>query len=174
MKSQFCLYFGSSDRFYTMPYYEYYDEEYNDFEEDEIYEPASAHFQPEDLEPDSRIVFDELIRLGVKEVRCHYNGGGDEGFAYFDEAISEGGAIGQLDLERQLFNTLLASRRFDVSWRNDYCSSAAERVRFYLEAFAGELATKLLGGSYGTGELSIRGAFTVNLETGAIADIQEP
>ena len=106
----------------------------------------------------------------MKVVRCRYNGGHDEGFADFDRAVLEGGAIELLELRRQLLNTPLNAIDLSKYYGGLGELSAVEQVEYCLEMFAGELANLLLIGGYGTGDFSMRGQFTVNLETGTIAD----
>jgi hypothetical protein len=152
-----------------MPYFNFFDQDQDD------YEPANGQFSPDDLEPDSRQVFEILRGLGVQSVYCSYNGGYDEGFAHLD-AVELGDRRLELnELKYQLATGVLGSKTSD-DLQNYYFNrepSPDQRVEFYLESFASELAISLLGSNYGTGEFSIRGSFRANLLTREIMDEQE-
>ena len=142
------------------------------------YEPAIGQFTftAENLDPDSRQVFNVLREIKVKTVYCRYNGGGDEGFADFVGAKLEDRIVEFDELKSLLAEGLLGSKTTE-DLRRYYCNyeepSARVRVEFYLDVFARSLATHLLGSGYGTGEYSMKGSFRANLETGKIVDEQE-
>ena len=139
------------------------------------YELASGQFNRENLDPDSRQVFDVLRDLGVKVIYCRYNGGGDEGFAQFSGVKLEDRIIEFDDLKYQLSEGSLGSKTSQYL-RSYYRSlgepSPEQRVEFFLDLLASSLATFLLGQGYGTGEYSMKGSFRANLETGEITDEQ--
>jgi hypothetical protein len=138
------------------------------------YQLANGLFTPEELDPDSRQVFDVLRELGVTTVYCSYNGGNDEGFAQLSGVKLEGSIVEFDDLKQQLTGGLLGSKTSEYL-RRYYSYSAKEpsqeqRVDFFLDLFADSLANRLLGQGYGTGEYSMKGSFRANLETGEIID----
>ncbi len=140
------------------------------------YQLAGGQFNPENLDPDSRQVFDVLRELGVRVVYCRYNGGGDEGFAELSGVKLEDTIIEFDDLKHQLADGSLGSKTTEYLRR--YYSyigepSPEQRVEFFLDLFASELATHLLGQGYGTGEYSMKGSFRASLLTGKIIDEQE-
>ncbi len=142
------------------------------------YEPAigQLNFSRENLDPDSRQVFDVLREIGVKTVYCRYNGGGDEGFADFVGVKLEDRIVEFEELKSLLAEGLLGSKTTEDLrryYRNYEEPSARVRVEFYLDGFARSLATHLLGSGYGTGEYSMKGSFKANLKTGKIVDEQE-
>lgn len=114
-----------------------------------------------------------LRELGVRRVYCRYDGGSDEGFAWIDHAELAGGE--RLDLTTVV--TRLAEpammRRIDEAGFAERPArrSAQDHVKDVLELWvATEWAAMLLGAGYGTGEHSLYGAFTADLETGTITD----
>jgi hypothetical protein len=167
-----------------MPYFHVYDDsdyekmEAEDFTEQEgdleySYESASARYSPETLEPPARAVHDALRTMGITIVRCHYDGGGDEGFADFREAIRDGEVIGLESLCEQLKEGPVGDVP-EKSWiyPDSYLAglSRIDRVRQTLDHFAFGLASQLLGEGYGTGEYTMYGDFRADLRTGEIAD----
>jgi hypothetical protein len=82
-----------------MPYYnvdpgvyeEYADEigEEVEIPEGEYYEAAEATYNFDAADALARAVRDALLAKGFTSVECHYDGGYDEGFAYFDAAVTE-------------------------------------------------------------------------------------
>lgn len=152
-----------------MPYFKYPDQQRHE------YERATGQFTPEELEPDSHQVYEVLRELGVQSVYCSYNRGYDKEFAHFDAVELESETVELNELKLRLTESVLGSRTSE--YLQDYYSnrepSSAQRVDFYLESFANELAIRLLGSGYGTGEYSMKGSFKANLATGAIIDEQE-
>lgn len=137
------------------------------------YELASGQFNYEALSSDSRQVFDVLREIGAKIVYCRYNGGYDEGFAHFDRVELEDKTVSLKELKPQLAEGLLGSKTSEYFSYYREEPSKEQRVNFFLEMFADELAINLLGNGYGTGEYSMKGSFRANLETGEIIDEQE-
>ncbi len=152
-----------------MPYFKYRNKRKYE------YELAIGQFKPENLNSDSRQVFDVLRELGVKVIHCRYNGGGDEGFAHFDRVELEDRTVSLNALKSQLATGSLGSKTSEYlrSYYHSTQPSPEQRVDFFLELLADELAIHLLGSGYGTGEYSMKGAFSANLETGEIIDQQE-
>lgn len=145
------------------------------------YEPAQAQFTPEQLDENSRLVYEALQSMGVTAVRCKYDGGGDEGFAYFGEAMLGDQTLDAPQLGAQLAEGVLgqtsatppeatAPQHLLSYYQN---LPPVERAQAYLEDFANELATILLGDGFGTGEYSMHGSFKTDFQTGEILDEQE-
>ncbi len=153
-----------------MPYFK------DDGQRNYEYKLASGQFNPENLDPDSRQVFDILRELGVKLVYCRYNGGGDEGFAQLSGIKLEDRIVEFDELKYQLADGSLGTKTSE--YLRSYYSyfgepSREQRVEFFLDLFASSLATHLLGEGYGTGEYSMKGSFRANLVTGEIIDQQK-
>jgi hypothetical protein len=136
---------------------------------------ASGQLNPENLDPDSRQVFDVLREIGAQVVYCRYNGGGDEGFAQLSGVKLEDRVVEFDDLRSQLADGLLGSKTSEHlhSYYRHFEPSREQRVEFFLDLFADSLAIYLLGQGYGTGEYSMKGFFKANLVTGEIVDEQE-
>jgi hypothetical protein len=123
-----------------------------------------------------------LRKAGVQRLYCRYDGGNDEGFSWLDRAeMTDGarldaGAISGRLAEAGLLDRIFAAgimhpsthiaRRFP-----DPEQQVREQLREFLDlSLVNEWATMLLGSSYGTGEYSMYGAFTVDLEACTITD----
>ena len=139
------------------------------------YEALQGQFSPEKLEGTARLVFDVLRGLEATAIQGRYDGGGDEGFAHFEEAIVHAKRIGLKELAHQLADGPLGDVP-DDSWISpaSYLEalSRSERAKEALDWFAFALATCLLGQGYGTGEYSMYGLFHADLTTGRLIDIQ--
>lgn len=98
---------------------------------------SNQQFNYENMSSDSREVFDVLREVGAKFVYCRYNGGGDEGFAHFDQVELEDGTIG-LNVKPQLAASSLGSKTSDYlrSYYHIQEPSPEQRVDFFLELFA--------------------------------------
>ena len=159
-----------------MPYIHDYE-----YRPDEGYQYQQAHgqFSIENFDRYSREVFEILQQLNVKRVRCSYNGGGDEGFAHFEEAMFEDSTLSINTLKQQLVNGPLSNPQrqdhipYTLVLHQYNALTPEERVRERLDAFAQVLAMQLLGYGYGTGDLSIYGSFCAEFETGNVIDEQE-
>ncbi|MEO1404294.1 MAG: hypothetical protein AAFV72_24000 [Cyanobacteria bacterium J06635_1] len=143
------------------------------------YHSARGEFSVRTLSRYSLEAFEILQQLNVRRMRCSYNGGGDEGFAHFEEAILEEGLLNVNVLKQQLSEGPLSRQQNEqdnipytlVTWAYNELTPE-ERVRERLDALAQEFAVCLLG-DYGTGELSIYGSFCVEFKTGEIIDEQQ-
>ena len=125
----------------------------------------------------------ELRKTGVRRVYCRYDGGNDEGFAWLDSVeMQDGERIAAAALPPRLrdarfFDRLRAARvlrqsnmiydnpRFDIGSLPD-----PQKLDHIFRDLCNEWATMLVGEGFGTGEYSMYGAFTVDLETRAITD----
>jgi hypothetical protein len=126
------------------------------------------------------IMIPALRQIGGRRVYCRYDGGNDEGFAWFDSLELQDGervdldALGQRlhDIEVQ---TRLRSAGFELhdfySMRTGAHPSDQGALKGVVEDWlCHEWASMLLGRSFGTGEYSMYGALTVDLETCTITD----
>lgn len=108
-----------------------------------------------------------LRELGVKQLYCRYDGGNDEGFSWLDHAVLRDGARIDADalaqrLTEQKFLDRLVAR--GVMKRIEQTSESEQVASFVRDWMCTEWATLLLGGSYGTGEYVMYGAFVVDLD----------
>jgi hypothetical protein len=119
------------------------------------------------------ITIPALREIGVATAYCRYDGGNDEGFAWFDHVTLKDGR--RLDAEA-LVDRLVAAGvgRKLVAAKitiGGPARSDEEQVRDVINYWlANEWVSLLLGGGFGTGEYSMYGACTVDLETGLITD----
>lgn len=114
-----------------------------------------------------------LRDLGVKQLYCRYDGGNDEGFAWFDHAIQRSGETMALDaLARRLSETDLPRVAYEASivQQRGAFPDHARMAELLHHCLAEEWACQLLGSHYGTGPFSMYGAFTVDLDNCTIVD----
>ena len=133
-----------------------------------------------------RIVRDALVAKGFTSVRVRYDGGSDEGFSYFEFASVKGVRF-TLDELTELFKIELGSEslampganenwperyriQMEQQWRD---LTPAQRVERWFDEFTLELANSILGEGYGTGEMSMRGQFRADLESGRLIDLED-
>lgn len=175
-----------------MPYYEMDEglaDEYG-LEGGVHYEPAEAQVDFDQLGGGALAARAVLREKGFTTIEGHYDGGFDEGFAYFDAASAgdqrltadELGALlaegplgdGDAMIARMLAAYPNAPEGYQAYLRESAeQASRAERVTRTLEELADAIATELLGAGYGTGEVSLRGRFLANLETGQVLDLED-
>jgi hypothetical protein len=121
------------------------------------------------------IVVPALRAIGVRRVYCRYDGGNDEGFAWFDHYEIEDGKpmdsqlVGQRLREMKVYQELGAAGLVQAS------GEAAQHEMETLGNLVGgmlsdEWAAILLGQGFGTGEYLMYGAFMVDLEECIISD----
>jgi hypothetical protein len=121
------------------------------------------------------IVVPVLKAAGVRRVYCRYDGGSDEGFAWFDRYEMENGArvddnlVGQNLRDMKIDDQLVAAK---LMYREPWpAGREAEMLgRSAASMLATEWASILLGASFGTGEYLLYGAFMVDLEECSITD----
>jgi hypothetical protein len=120
-----------------------------------------------------------LRNIGARRVYCRYDGGNDEGFAWLDSVELESGeriapdALAQRLHEAHVHERLRAAGHVLHSLPSEDRNAASEQgaLGFFVDGWlCNEWASALLGGAFGTGAFSMYGAFTVDLETGIIAD----
>lgn len=109
-----------------------------------------------------------LAGLGAVRVICRYDGGNDEGFAWFDHCkMKDGSTLDADGAARALENTSAAR-----SLRGD---RSRHSIRELLDDLVATCwAVKLLGCGFGTGEFVMFGAFSVDLQSGLVADDPNP
>ena len=104
-----------------------------------------------------------------------YDGGYDEGFAHPDVLLFGKKRRIAADVLRELTSSKLVARIREAAGRESrwgnatqlYAGAApAQAATYALDELAGELAAKLLGDGFGTGEYELYGAFTADLKTG--------
>lgn len=119
------------------------------------------------------IVCPILRQLGGRRVRCAYDGGNDEGFAWVVALETETESILIEDLVNRLEAVGLADRLVAAGLLSPPREDQMEKKQlsdFLLYGLADSWAIKLLGEGFGTGEFSMYGAFTVDLENRTIHD----
>jgi hypothetical protein len=124
-------------------------------------------------------VVPELRKLGVRRVYCRYDGGHDEGFSRLDRAeMADGAPLDADALFRRLHDAGLLDQVYAAKMmRPSIHFSDRQQLALFLDSYlVGEWASMLLCHGYGTGEYSMYGAFTVDLEACTITDdrIAEP
>lgn len=153
------------------------------------YETATATFKRADLESVSQIIFDALVSAGATKFRVTYDGGYDEGFSHSDTLFFGSGksddadpgeargptSVGKaLGAHKSLVDSIRTAAGKSSMWGNAaefYAKmNDAEVCTHAMDELAQELATKLLGEGFGTGEYQLYGALTADLRTGEIVD----
>jgi hypothetical protein len=130
-----------------------------------------------------RAVRDALLAKGITGILCKYEGGGDEGFAYFQAGIAENSRFDLAELKSLLKGLVHheAGHKHDPNLppefvagliEHDRTLSDEDRVAYHLENLAESTASALLGEGYGTGEYTMYGWFHVELNTGHIRDLE--
>jgi hypothetical protein len=125
------------------------------------------------------IMIPALLQIGGRRVYCRYDGGNDEGFAWFDSLeLQDNQRIDLNAVARRLYDIQVHEtlRAADVELRDPFMLSGSDSpseqgaVKSFVELLCNDWATLLLGRGYGTGEYSMFGAFTVDLEARTITD----
>jgi len=121
------------------------------------------------------VVVPALRALGVQGAYCRYDGGNDEGFAWLDYYELQGGERIEEDaLVQRLYESKIQDEFHAAGFVNHPKSITSGDELSWLRMFMGQLSSEwaslLLGESYGTGEHSMLGAFTVDLDACTITD----
>jgi hypothetical protein len=119
------------------------------------------------------VVIPVLREIGARRAYCRYDGGNDEGFSWLDNVeMQDGARIGTDALEQRLSDVQLMEKLYAAGMmkRTDHMSEQEHLKSFVRYSLCDEWATMLLGSGYGTGEYSMYGAFTVDLEACTISD----
>jgi len=121
------------------------------------------------------IMVPALQSAGVRRAYCRYDGGNDEGWAWLDHYQIKGGDRIELDVlakqlyEMNVYDQLCASG-FDAHLKGTASDQKIFELRGFASGLAHDWAMLLLGESFGTGEYSMYGAFTVDLDACTIID----
>jgi hypothetical protein len=143
------------------------------------YHAASGRFTPEELGPVARLMLEVLVTAGATRFRVRYDGGCDEGFAYPEALLFGEESRPAADVLHGLASPELAARIREAAARNSMWGNAtemyagaslAQAAAYALDELAGELAPRLLGRGFGTGEGELYGAFTADFKTGELID----
>jgi hypothetical protein len=110
----------------------------------------------------------EMRTLGTVRVYIRYDGGNDEGFAWFDHCVMEDGSARDADsMAKDLEAAGIAPQMQTWGGRSPTRNALDDLV-------ACTWAIELLGQGYGTGEYVMYGAFWVDLESGLATDDPDP
>lgn len=112
-------------------------------------------------------VAEALAQIGAARAYCRYDGGNDEGFAWFDHCEMKDGT--KLDEAAAFSRLQLRGSLTDLGFAPNVVRGEGS-----LEDVASYWAVKLLGEGYGTGEYVMYGAFSVDLNSGLISDDPKP
>ena len=145
-----------------------------------FYRAAQAHFDPQQIKDmpitlngdDPGLAFQILLDLGVTKFHCSYDGGGDDGCARLEAACIDNRWISRRELCALLADGPLGEFSPEVIGQGGYLVELepAERVGVNLDYLSDDFAYFLLGGGWGTGEVSITGTFIADFETHQIVD----
>ena len=140
------------------------------------YRAASCALDEEKLNDCARVALAELRRIGATQLHFVYNGGGDEGFAEFQKAVTAGGDFDLLELAERLQDGPLGDTPPPNPNPRYHAAPAEltrdEQARVVLEwSLPSALATQLLGRGFGTGEYSLEGRFVADLTNNTLTDI---
>jgi hypothetical protein len=120
------------------------------------------------------VVVPALRQLGGRRVHCVYDGGNDEGFAWFGSLETLDAELSLDELCQRLAGTGVVDQLEEAGWlqhSTDNSRTELDALRDVFEySLPEEWAALLLGESFGTGPFSMYGAFTVDLETLTIRD----
>lgn len=113
---------------------------------------------------------------GARRAYCRYDGGNDEGWTWLDRYESDDGS--RIDLTRlseNLFEMNVHDRLREAGFKVHSTGTSKDEKTAELRSFASEVlvnewACLMLGGSFGAGEYSIYGAFTVDLVECTVVD----
>lgn len=114
-----------------------------------------------------------LKEIGAVSIRCAYDGGNDEGFAWFQSVKT---ADGTWTKDETIFHLVKAGlveklRSAELLYESpEHPRSDRDQIESTLEDLASEWGMLLLGGSFGTGAYQMYGAFEVDLIAGTIID----
>jgi hypothetical protein len=143
----------------------------------DLYDRAESCKQGSGAEVVSATLAASMAALGAVRTYCRYDGGNDEGFAYFDHCVFKDESVRDAHrVARDLIATnaaLFANVRqvLDEFISGFPGTGLLEDARELLDmVVASEWAVQLLGNGYGTGQYTMYGAFWVDLHTGLVTD----
>jgi len=147
------------------------------------YQKAETRFTAGELGPAARWALESLIAAGATHFRVRYDGGYDEGWSYPETVRFSGEGARELpavEARRALATPEgIAKLRACVAasdrpWHGASSSyaegSPGQAAMLALDELGGELAARLLGDGFGTGEYELYGAFTADLAAGVLHD----
>jgi hypothetical protein len=137
------------------------------------YEASTATFDFKKLGKASRVIYEAMRAAGATAFRVRYDGGYDEGFAHPDAVTFGGGDVRPAARVIEELTGPDLVERLKRSADPDRAAPPGKAVTYAFDEFAHELASKLLGAGYGTGEYELYGAFTADLTSGEITDDPE-
>lgn len=109
--------------------------------------------------------------MGATKLYVTYDGGNDEGFAHFQKAVISDGELNAEEIGGRLADGVLGEPRAPRSSAYPVANwSSYQWAQSALDTFIYELATQLLGRSFGTGEYSLEGAFVADLGANILMD----
>jgi hypothetical protein len=117
-----------------------------------------------------------LRSLGVRRAYCRYDGGNDEGFAWLDHYQTQAGEPIEAEvLVKRLHDMGIHEQLCAAGFRDHMRGVLPKQKMSDIKAFAcgwliDDWAWVLLGSSYGTGEYTMYGAFTVDLDECSVTD----
>jgi hypothetical protein len=116
-----------------------------------------------------------LRDLGVRRAYCRYDGGNDEGFSWLDHYETQAGEHIDTDtLVKQLYDMEIHDKLCVAGFQDHMRGVSTDQKMAEIKTFAcvwliSDWACVLLG-NYGTGEYSMYGAFTVDLDECSVTD----
>jgi hypothetical protein len=122
------------------------------------------------------IMVPALRALGVRRVYCRYDGGNDEGFSRLDHFETQTGEHIDADtLVKQLYDMEIHDKLCAAGFKDHMRGVSTDQKMAEIKTFAcvwliSDWACVLLGRGYGTGEYSMYGAFTVDLDECSVTD----
>jgi len=139
------------------------------------YESAEAKYDFAELEPPARVMLDALRALGASHFIVHYDGGYDEGFAHAGDVRFANGLMDAREVAEAMAKPPLIAEIRAAAEKLKYSGyykqlEDSKIVGHTLDDLAHQLASKLLGDGYGTGEYELYGSFTADLNSGEIVD----
>jgi len=112
-----------------------------------------------------------MLSVGVTSVRCAYDGGNDEGFAWMESCNKSDGNLSKDDLVKCLMTTDVVARLKNVELiRSNNLPDDQALMSLLDDWLATEWACLLLGDGFGTGNYTMYGAFNVDLQLLTITD----
>lgn len=120
-------------------------------------------------QPLFRVAVPALVEIGGTVVHCCYDGGNDEGFAWFHSLETCNGRWNEHEVIAALSRIGL-SEKLGAEASLSHDSSGDPDLDGFLDALAGAWAMFLLSPGFGTGQYQMYGAFKVNLLSLTISD----
>ena len=145
-----------------------------------LYEPTYCEnepwFDPAAFAAEAGPALDWLREMGATAVRVWYDGGDDEGFAWFGSAVTPDGVVTKDELKTRWSAEGRAAElpprtRYDWETGEDVPLTDAERLEWALEDLMGSLDWRFLGNGWGNGPGELFGEVEYDLATGEFTDL---